>query len=89
MDGNLTILLIVGTLAIASMLAASLKQAWAKATTIILNILVLWFGFQWKSWLGAIGAFLIAFILTFILSRTVFRTAVAKANKWDEYGKNN
>lgn len=87
MDGNLIILIIVSILAVASMLAASLKQSWAKATTIILNILVLWFGFQWNSWIGAAGAFVIVLLVTFILSRTLFKNAIAKANGWDKYAK--
>lgn len=87
MDGNLITLIIVGIFAIGSMLAASLKQSWAKATTVILNILVLWFGFQWQSWVGAIGAFIAVIFLTFILSRTLFKNAVAKANNWDKFSQ--
>lgn len=64
MDGNLTILIIVGTLAIGSMVAASRQKARAKPATILLNILVVWFGFQWQSWIGATGAFLIIILIT-------------------------
>lgn len=87
MDSNLIILIITSVLAIGSMLAASLRQSWAKTTTIILNILVLWFGFQWQSWLGAIGGFASVLLLTFILSRTLLRNAVAKTNNWDDFSQ--
>jgi hypothetical protein len=87
MDNNFIILIIIGTFTIASMLAASLKKAWAKATTIILVIATLWFGFAWKSWIGALGAFIVIFLLTFILSRTFVKKAIAEANGWDKYAK--
>lgn len=66
MDGNLVGLIIAGVLNIGLILAESAKnkdgQSAFKPLIIISGLAVVWFGFQWKSWLGAVGSYLVILI---------------------------
>ena len=61
MDGNLIGLIVAGVLNIGLILAESAKnkngQSAFKLPIIISGLAVVWFGFQWKSWLGAVGSY--------------------------------
>jgi|GEM_PF-4891787 len=62
MDSNLVWLIATGVLNIGFILAESAKnkhgQSAFKPLIVLSGIAVVWFGFRWQSWLGAIGSYI-------------------------------
>lgn len=77
MDSNLIWLIVVGVLNIAFIVAESAKNKRGhtafKPLIILSGLAVVWFGFQWQSWLGAIGIYMLVLLLAATIKNTIIR----------------
>lgn len=78
MDGNLIGLLIAGTINISCIVGAAYGKTALKPVIILSGLAVVWFGFQWQSWLGAIGSYVAILVIIAILRSTVLKQSLDK-----------
>lgn len=73
MDSNLVWLIVASVLNIAFIVAESAKNKRGhsafKPLIILSGLAVVWFGFQWESWLGGIGAYIIILLVGGLIAR--------------------
>lgn len=76
MDGNLTWLIAAGIINIFCIVREAYGKASLKPLVILSGIAVVWFGFQWQSWLGAIGSYVGILVIVGVLRSTVLKRSL-------------
>jgi hypothetical protein len=74
---SLVVLLVVSAISIICNIAAAHHQSGPATLAIPLQLAVLWFGFQWNGFIGAIVAFIIANLVAILLCHTIFKRSIA------------
>lgn len=72
MDGNLMGLMVSGIINILCIIGSSYGKP-MKPLIILSGLVVIWFGFQWGSWLGAVGSYVAILVIIGILRSTALK----------------
>lgn len=82
MENSLTVLLIIGAISVVTNLGAAHHKSGAAMLVAPLHIAVLWFGFQWASWLGAVGSLLAVVFVSALIAKTVFKNSIQRVRSY-------
>lgn len=81
MDYKIELLLIAAVINIACLIGAAYGKTALKPLVILSGVAVVWLGFLWQSFLGAVGSYIGILLIVGILRSTVLKRSLDKRHR--------